>query len=316
VSGLVPISKETLTPAQFAQLADVPPELEWLANITNPKTRRAYKVDVEEFSRFAGLNAPAELRTVTRAHVIAWRKTLEGRNLTPASIRRKLSALASLFDYLCERNAVIGNPVDGVKCPAANYNEGKTPVLGVEQARKLLEAPTPDTLKGARDRAILATLLYHGIRREELCLLRPRDIQSRQGVMHLQVRGKRGKIQFIPIHPMALAKHGAGLEFDLDHPLFRPVVNNRTGTLERPLDPGSIYRNIVMKYAKETGVSAEAIGVCVHSMRATAATTALTNKAAIGKVQEWLGHENVSTIRLYDRTGTLPEDSPTFHVKY
>jgi hypothetical protein len=42
VSDLVPISKETLTPAQFAQLADVPPELEWLANITNPKTRRAH----------------------------------------------------------------------------------------------------------------------------------------------------------------------------------------------------------------------------------------------------------------------------------
>ena len=65
MSNLVPISKETLTPAQFSQLADVPPELEWLASITNPKTRLAYKVDVEEFSRFAGLNAPVELHTVT-----------------------------------------------------------------------------------------------------------------------------------------------------------------------------------------------------------------------------------------------------------
>ena len=33
------ISKQTLTPTQFSDLADVPPELEWLANITNPKTR-------------------------------------------------------------------------------------------------------------------------------------------------------------------------------------------------------------------------------------------------------------------------------------
>jgi hypothetical protein len=31
-----------LRPLQFGQLADVPAELEWLANITNPKTRRAY----------------------------------------------------------------------------------------------------------------------------------------------------------------------------------------------------------------------------------------------------------------------------------
>jgi hypothetical protein len=36
----------SLTPAQFAALSDVPPELEWLANITNAKTRRAYKIDV------------------------------------------------------------------------------------------------------------------------------------------------------------------------------------------------------------------------------------------------------------------------------
>lgn len=126
---------------------------------------------VEEFSGFTGLRAPSELRTVTRAHVIAWLKHLELRKLEPSSIRRKLSALSSLFDYLCERNAVAGNPVDGVKRPASNNHEGSTPALADAQARRLLEASAPDTLKGVRDRAILATLLYHGIRREELCLL-------------------------------------------------------------------------------------------------------------------------------------------------
>jgi hypothetical protein len=44
--------------------------------------------------------------------------------------RRKLAALSALFDYLCERNAVSGNPVDGVKRPTANGNEGSTPALG------------------------------------------------------------------------------------------------------------------------------------------------------------------------------------------
>jgi len=144
------------------------------------------------------------MRTVVRAHVIAWRKDLESRGLTPASIRRKLSALSSLFDYLCERNAVTGNPVDGVKRPMANSNEGSTPALGDAQARKLLEAPPADTLNGVRDRAILATLLYHGIRREELCSLKVRDMQSRQGVMHFRIKGKRDKIRFIPVHAMAL----------------------------------------------------------------------------------------------------------------
>jgi len=320
-SGLIPVHKRTLTPAQYGDLADVPPEIEWLANITNKKTRRAYKIDVTEFSAFTGLNEPAQLRTVTRAHVIAWRKHLEARKLSPSSIRRKLSSLSSLFDYLCERNAVAGNPVDGVKRPMANGNEGSTPALGDAQARKLLDAPPKDTLKGIRDRAILATLLYHGIRREELCGLRVKDMQSRQGVVHFRIKGKRDKIRFVPVHPaaqrlieeyLALAQTGA----KADGPLFRPVKNNRTGTLDRHLDPGSIYRNVVVKYGRTTGIDAQVNGLCVHSLRATAATNALSHESDIAKVQEWLGHANVSTTRLYDRRKSKPEDSPTFRVKY
>jgi integrase/recombinase XerD len=313
--------RRPLTPAQFGDLADIPPELEWLANLTNPKTRRAYKIDVEEFIAFAGLGGIAGLRSVTRAHVIAWRKDLEKRELAHSSIRRKLSALSALFDYLCEHNAVAGNPVDGVKRPMANGNEGSTPALGDAQARRLLEAPPADTLKGVRDRAILATLLYHGLRREELCGLRVKDIQSRQGVMHFRIKGKRDKIRFVPVHAMAqrlieeylaLAGHGE----DAAGPLFRPVKNNVTGELDRPLNPNSVYRNIVQKYGLETGVRAQVNGLCVHSLRATAATNALSHEADIAKVQEWLGHANVSTTRLYDRRKTRPEDSPTFRVRY
>jgi len=52
------------------------------------------------------LQSSAELRSVNPAHVIAWREQLEARELSAPTIRRKLSALSSLFDYLCERNAV------------------------------------------------------------------------------------------------------------------------------------------------------------------------------------------------------------------
>ena len=321
MNALIPVKKNVLTAAQVAQLAEVPPELEWLANITNDKTRRAYKIDVGEFSEFLGLRRPEDFRTVTRAHVIAWRETLEGRNLSAPTIRRKLSALSSLFDYLCERNAVASNPVDGVKRPMANSNEGSTPALSDEQARRLLNAPPDDTVKGARDRAILATLLYHGMRREELCDLAVKDIQSREGVTHFKVTGKGDKIRYVPLHPLAqrLIENYLGLAGhanDLAGPLFRPVRNNRTGELEKPLNPNSIYRNIVGKYGQETGLNIEVNGLCVHSMRATAATNALSHEADIAKVQEWLGHANVSTTRLYDRRKTRPEDSPTFRVRY
>ena len=78
--------RRPLTPAQFGDLADLPPELEWLANLTNHKTRRAYKIDVEEFIAFAGLGGIAELRAATRAMSSPGARTWRSVNLpTPAS---------------------------------------------------------------------------------------------------------------------------------------------------------------------------------------------------------------------------------------
>ena len=54
----------------------------------------------------------------------------------------------------------------------------------------------------------------------------------------------------------------------------------------------------------------------IAESRAIEVANALDHQADIAKVQEWLGHSNVSTTRLYDRRKTRPEDSPTFHVKY
>ena len=321
MNTLVKSTNRVLTASEFQGLANVPPELEWFANIDNPCTRRAYKRDVSEFSNFIGITTPEEMRQVTRAHVIAWRKDIESRNLAPSSIRRKLSAISALFNYLCEKNSVSHNPVDGVKRPAIESNEGKTPALSDSQARLLLEAPKSDTIKGKRDRAILATLLYHGIRRTELCNLAVKDVQNRKGVEHLRVLGKGNKIRYLPIHPKAKRLifeylEEAGHINDVKGVLFRPVKNNSTGTLNKQLNADSIYRHVVRKYGAETGINIDVVGLCVHSLRATAATNALDNEADIAKVQEWLGHVDISTTRLYDRRKTKPEDSPTFRVHY
>ncbi len=76
---------------------------------------------------------------------------------------------------------------------------------------------------------------------------------------------------------MALTSHAD----DAVGTVLRPVTNNRTGELDSPLDPGSVYHNIVLKYGRETGVSAEVNGLCVHSLRATATTNALSHEADI-----------------------------------
>lgn len=79
-----------LSKSEFQRPADVPPEAEWFANLTNENTKRAYREDVTSFMRFVGIKRPEDFRTVARAHVIAWRKMLENRKLAPATVRRKL----------------------------------------------------------------------------------------------------------------------------------------------------------------------------------------------------------------------------------
>lgn len=317
---VVPNDNRLLTREEFQGLAEVPAELEWFANIDNANTRRAYMRDVKEFMEFTGIIEPTEFRDVTRAHVIAWRKKLEGKELAAATIRRKLSALSSLYDFLCERNAIELNPTHGVKRPSEGTYEGKTPALGDAEAKKLLQAPPEDTLKGLRDRAILATYLFHGLRASELSGLTPASIQNREGVPHLQVLGKRSKIRFVPLHPQAqrlIADYleAAGHGEERKDPLFRSVSNNqKIGASPTPLSQYSLFQNVIKKWALEAGLDASVISN--HSMRATAATNALSHEADIAKVQEWLGHSNVSTTKLYDRRKSKPEDSPTFRVNY
>ena len=113
---LVPASTgRILSAPEFQQLADVPPETQWFANIDNPNTRRAYRDDLDGFIRFAGIQTPEEFRQVTRSHILAWRAELEKQSLAGSTVRRKLAALSSLFEYLCNQNAVTHNPVKGVK---------------------------------------------------------------------------------------------------------------------------------------------------------------------------------------------------------
>jgi hypothetical protein len=76
-TALIPTKARALSAKEFLDLADVPPEIEWFANITNPQTRRAHQ---------------------------------------------------------CERNAVVHNPVKGVKRSKASNNEGLTLALVTSKA--------------------------------------------------------------------------------------------------------------------------------------------------------------------------------------
>jgi integrase/recombinase XerD len=220
--------------------------------------------------RFTGIARPEDFRIVTRAHIIAWRDELARRGLGGATIRHRLASLSSLFEHLCNSNAVTHNPAKGVERPKTESGEGKTPALGDHQARELLLAPHQDTIRSKRDRAILSTLLFHALRREELCKLTVRDFRhTRKGVAHLRVSGKGGKTRYLPLHVGTHALihdylEAAGHGDDETGALFRPIRNNTTGKLYGAITPDGIYK-LVRAYSAALGFE-----IGAHSLRATA----------------------------------------------
>jgi integrase/recombinase XerD len=116
----------------------------------------------------------------------------------------------------------------------------------------------------------------------------------------------------MPLHPavgtlIAEYLEAVGRATDDAGPLFRSLHRNRAGTDGRGLTPDAVYK-LVRGYSDALGFQ-----VGAHALRATAA---LDHQADIAKVQEWLGHANIATTRLYDHRKTRPEDSPTFKVTY
>ncbi len=159
-------------------------------------------------------------------------------------------------------------------------------------------------------------MLYHGLRRAELSALRLVDLQDRRGVRHLQVHGKGSKIRYVPLHPAAAGAiatyhEAAGHGQDKSGPPFRPVSNSaRDG---QSITPDGVYK-VLANYAGMVGIDIDGFGP--HALRATAITNGLDHNADIAKVQEWVGHANIATTRVYDLRHSRPEDSPTFKVSY
>ena len=142
-----------LTADEFQRLSDIPPEGERFKNLCNAHTRRAYKNAIKAFILFTCIKRPEEFRDVLRAHVIAWRDELgertsaDGGALSGTTIRHRMVALSSLFQYLCDKSAVTHNPVKKVKRPKVENEEDKTPALRDHQVRKLLAASDEKSLK-------------------------------------------------------------------------------------------------------------------------------------------------------------------------
>jgi len=281
----------TATAQRFSLSVDllqfVPEEEVWLAGQLSPHTRRAYKQDVAHFVRTMGITSADELRKVSRAAIVAWQNAMKASGERPRTIRRRLSALSSLFAHLVEHRAADENPVRDIKRPRVNRRQGTTRAFSTKEARMILDAPDPATLRGLRDRAILSVGFQAGPRRSEIVSLLVKDFHTNAGFKSLHFIRKGGEDLSLALNPQSAERiekylASAGHGCDPGGPLFRPVGRDkprkpRRAELRRHLHPETVDM-ILRRYAAKMGLDS---GYSAHSMRATFITTALDKGASL-----------------------------------
>lgn len=289
----------TIPPASVSD-----PREAFLAGRLTEKTRRAYRQDLDDFFSFSGTTRPAE---ITPDRVTAWRNKMMDAGARPSTVARKLTTLRAFCDHLVYHRLLERNPADTkvVRAPKV-VGASRTQGLTAGQAERVLEAPDRGTARGARDYAILKWLLHLALRREELCLITLGDLGEERGYRTVRIRGKGSRERLLPVKPGVwksaleyLERSGRALDREpADTPLFRPTRNNRTGKLDRALDPSMVWR-IVTRCVKAAGIKKR---ISPHSLRHTAITLALDAGATIRQAQEFAGHADPKTTVHYDRT--------------
>jgi integrase/recombinase XerD len=296
----------------------------WLAKSPSKDTRSNYARDVQQFLAFSGVGPgePERLAGVAPPQVAAWRDSLRERGLTNASIRRKMTAIRSLYSYLQSYGFTGANPAHGdfVDAPPV-ARDGKTVALSPEDCRRFLDAPDGSTPQGVRDRALLAVLAYTGCRVGELARLTVGSYKQSGGHKLLEIYGKGGKERRVPLHPEAFERLDAWLDLarlrdDLSGPLFRPPLSARgrgqDGFARRPLGRRGVQL-LVERYVRRLRLDP---AVTVHSFRVTALTTARERGSDVIDLQDFAGHADPRTTLTYIRNRDRLSKSPAYVLRY
>jgi len=256
-------------------------------------TLRNYASDLEQF---AGYFSPKEQQApapteFTVLHFREWLGDLYRRRLSPVSVRRKLAAVRSLFQFLAKQGAVPSNIARLVKTPKAPQRLPVVPTA--EQTNDLINAVAEDRLERPfpeRDRLIFELLYGCGLRVSELVGLDLEDFDFRE--QWIRVRGKGRKERQVPYGSTAAAALEKYLGARAAKSKERALLVNRLGT--RLSDRGA--RGIVKQYARL--ISGDA-SMHPHSLRHAFATHLLADGADLRAIQELLGHARLATTQKY-----------------
>jgi integrase len=284
-----------------------------LDSVSSPLTRAMYGKALDDFLRWYG----SEPRSgFSKAIVQAHRAYLEGKGYSASTINQRLSAIRKLALEAADNGLMPSELAAGIgRVRGAKIKGVRTGNwLTKPQAEHLLTAPDASTLKGKRDRAILALLIGCGLRRSEVAGLRIADVQQRDGRwVIVDLIGKHGRVRTVPMPAWvkALLDHWTVAATIADGCVFRSV--NRGGRLNGSSLTAQAIMNVVTEYA-----STLALDVRPHDLRRTCAKLCRAAGGDLQQLQLLLGHASVQTTERYLGThqnlSDAPNDRVTLHI--
>jgi len=170
-----------------------------IVSLRSFESQRSYRHSIDEFVAWY---CSAPRLSFNKAVVLRYRLHLEDRHLAGGTINVRLAAVRRLAYEAADSGLLSPDLAAGIRrvkgakklgCRLGNW-------LTADEARTLWQLPDPATLKGKRDRAILALLLGCGLRRRELTELTVDHFQRREDHWAIvDLIGKAGHVRTIPV---------------------------------------------------------------------------------------------------------------------
>ncbi len=265
----------------------------------SPHTVSAYRRDLRRYLGFLATWGIDDALHVTEEAVAAFVVQLSSAGYGPdrapyraSSVARTLSAVRSFHGFLLREGETERDPAAAIGRPKVARRLPRP--LGVQEVRRLLEAPPGTDAGGLRDRAILELLYGSGLRVSELVGLDVDDVELEEG--SVRVLGKGGKEREVPLGRFGREAVGAYLA------RARPTLASRASRAALFLNArgGRLTRQgcaqILAKWVKVAGIGRR---VSLHTLRHSFATHLLEGGADVRVVQELLGHASVATTQIY-----------------
>jgi integrase len=293
-----------LTSAEAAAIGMV------LDSLPSEHSRRAYeRALIDFFLWHRGAGRPRLSKAVVQRYAAELREA----GMAPSSVNQRLAAIRKLATEAADNGALDPQVANGIRAVKGARREGRRTGnwLTREEAQAWLSASDTKTIRGRRDRALLAVLIGCGLRRAEAAGLTFDHIQQRDGRWVLiDLIGKRDKIRSIPMPNWAKVaidewRKTSGVSDGL---VFR-AINKGDRVVGDGITPQAIY-NIIVGYAG----ALKKKGVAPHDLRRTFAKLAHKGGAAIDQIQLSLGHESIQTTEEYLGVEQDLTDAPCDHL--